>query len=111
MPREKLTCESSMYWQELCCYVSQAGPEYEAQLDTVLPDCLQFCSYFGSYVSYSCHGAADSSVVCYVIPCWCVEHVTSACITACHDGYDSRILRCFARHVVGVNKYMLHVKK
>lgn len=48
--REKLTCESAMYWQELCCHVHKAGPDYEENLDMILPSCLEFCTYLDSVV-------------------------------------------------------------
>ena len=43
--RDKLTCESAMYWQELCVHVHRAGTDCEQHLDMVLPACLRFCSY------------------------------------------------------------------
>ena len=45
VPMDKLTCESVVYWQELCAHVHRAGTDYEEQLDKVLPACLHFCSY------------------------------------------------------------------
>ncbi|KAK7111031.1 condensin complex subunit 3-like [Littorina saxatilis] len=48
---DKLTCESAMYWQELCHHVHKAGTDFEEHLDMVLPACLPFCSYLDSVVT------------------------------------------------------------
>ncbi|XP_076461529.1 condensin complex subunit 3-like isoform X2 [Babylonia areolata] len=50
IPADKLTCESAMYWRELCSYVHKAGTDYEQHLDMVLPACLNFCSYLNRVV-------------------------------------------------------------
>ncbi|KAL8613334.1 hypothetical protein ACOMHN_052573 [Nucella lapillus] len=51
IPGVKLTCESAMYWRELCSHVHKAGTDYEQHLDMVLPACLHFCDYLHSVVS------------------------------------------------------------
>nr|KAG5687867.1 hypothetical protein BaRGS_007561 [Batillaria attramentaria] len=45
---EKLTCESAMYWQQLCHHIRNAGTDFEEHLDMVMPACLDFCVYLDS---------------------------------------------------------------
>ncbi|KAJ8316952.1 hypothetical protein KUTeg_004856 [Tegillarca granosa] len=45
IPLEKLTSESSMYWQTVCKYIHSLGTEAEVHLEKVLPNCVEFCKY------------------------------------------------------------------
>ncbi|GFR80137.1 condensin complex subunit 3 [Elysia marginata] len=45
IPEEKLSCESSFYWKSVVEYIQSQGHEYEEQLDSVRPNCIEFCTY------------------------------------------------------------------
>ena len=45
IPEDKLSCESSFYWRSVVEYIQSQGHEYDEQLDSVRPNCVEFCSY------------------------------------------------------------------
>ncbi|KAK3582660.1 hypothetical protein CHS0354_001712 [Potamilus streckersoni] len=50
IPPEKLSSESSLYWQAVCRHLHKHGTSGEEYLEKVLPNCVQFCSYLKEYV-------------------------------------------------------------
>ncbi|KAL5022801.1 hypothetical protein ScPMuIL_001956 [Solemya velum] len=50
VPFDKLTCESSMYWQQVCKYIHSKGTEHEVYLEKVLPNCVQYTQYVQGFV-------------------------------------------------------------
>ncbi|KAL3865140.1 hypothetical protein ACJMK2_006761 [Sinanodonta woodiana] len=50
IPPEKLSSESSMYWQAVCRHLHKYGTSGEEYLEKVLPNCVQFCLYLKEYV-------------------------------------------------------------
>jgi len=45
MPVTSLTPESVFYWRAVVQHVAGAGAQYDEQLDTVRPNCVEFCNF------------------------------------------------------------------
>ncbi|CAC5372304.1 YCG1 [Mytilus coruscus] len=50
IPQEKLNAESVMYWNMLCKHIHGLGTDFDADLEKVLPNCLEFSNYIKEYV-------------------------------------------------------------
>jgi hypothetical protein len=45
IPLEKLNAESVLYWNMLCKHINDLGTDFDADLEKVLPNCLEFSNY------------------------------------------------------------------